>query len=164
MDVFFLYITWLGSILVLLPAGLTVIGLFRRTLDYADMILLVGGLLGASLLAHLLKILFARPRPAVVTDMLVNMPPDFSFPSAHTAQATSFFVALGLIVSRDLPIKGSAVAWCCCGLLITFVGLSRIYLKVHYISDVIAGAILGVVWVFILNWLIHTVLPGGGHA
>ena len=164
MDFFFFYITWLGSILVLLPAGVIVLGLFRRTLDFADMVLLLGSLLGASLLAHLLKILWARPRPMVVTDMMVNMPPDFSFPSAHTAQAASFFVALGLIAGRDLTMKGGAAVWLCCGLLISFVGLSRIYLKVHYISDVIAGAALGVVWVFILNWLIHTVRSGEGHA
>lgn len=164
MDVFFFYITWLGSILVLLPAGVSMIALFRRALNFADMVLIIGGLLGASLLAHLLKILFARPRPTVVTDMMVNMPPDYSFPSAHTAQAASFFVALGLVASRNLPIKSGAVIWLFCGLLISLVGLSRIYLKVHYISDVIAGALLGVVWVFILNWLIHAILTGEGHA
>ena len=48
MDVFFFYITWLGSILVLLPAGVIVIGLFSKTLDFADMVLLLGSLLGAS--------------------------------------------------------------------------------------------------------------------
>ena len=164
MDLFFFYITWLGSILVLLPAGATVIVLFRRALHFSDMCLIIGGLLGASLLAHLLKILFARPRPTVVSEMMVNMPPDFSFPSAHTAQATSFFIALGLVASHYLPEKTGFAVWLFCGLLISFVGLSRIYLKVHYISDVIAGAILGVVWVFILNWLIHAVLTGGGHA
>ena len=164
MDAFFLYITWLGSILVLLPAGVTVIALFRRVLNFSDMCLILGGLLGASVLAHLLKILWARPRPTVVSEMMVNMPPDYSFPSAHTAQATSFFIALGLVASRDLPMKTGVAVWLCCGLLSSVVGLSRIYLKVHYISDVIAGALLGVVWVFILNWLIHAVLTGGSHA
>ena len=164
MDLFFLSITWLGSILVLLPAGVTVIALSRRVLHFSDMCLIIGAPLGASLLAHLLKILFARPRPTVVSEMMVNMPPDFSFPSAHTAQAASFFIALGLVASRYLPEKTSAAVWLFCGLLISVVGLSRIYLKVHYISDVIAGAILGVVWVYILNWLIHALFTGGGHA
>lgn len=164
MDLFFLSITWLGSILVLLPAGVTVIGLFRKALHFSDMCLIIGGLLGASLLAHLLKIIFARPRPAVVAEMMVNMPPDFSLPSAHTAQAASFFMALGLVANRYLPEKTGTAVWLFCGLLIAVVGLSRIYLKVHYISDVIAGAILGVVWVCILNWLIHDLFTGGGHA
>jgi undecaprenyl-diphosphatase len=164
MDLFFFYITWFGSILVLLPAGAALIALFRKALAFSDMILLMGGLLGASLLAHILKILFARPRPTVVTDMMVNMPPDFSFPSAHTAQAAAFFVALGLVASRALPGKPGAAVWLLCGLLICSVGLSRIYLKVHYVSDVIAGAALGVVWVLILNWFIHLLFPGGGHA
>ena len=164
MDIFFFYITWLGSIILLLPAGVSIIALFRKTLNFADMLLIIGGLLGASLLAHLLKVLCARPRPTVVTDMMVNMPPDFSFPSAHTAQAASFFVALGLLAGRDLPMKTGVAVWLCSGLLISLVGLSRIYLKVHYISDVVAGAILGVLWVLVLNWLIHAVLRGGGHA
>jgi undecaprenyl-diphosphatase len=149
---------------LLLPAGVSVIALFRKTLNFADMLLIIGGLLGASLMAHLLNILCVRPRPTVVTDMMVNMPPDFSFPSAHTAQAASFFMALGLRASRDLPMKTGVAVWLCSGLLISLVGLSRIYLKVHYISDVVAGAILGVLWVLVLNWLIHAVLRGGGHA
>jgi undecaprenyl-diphosphatase len=164
MDLFFLSITWLGSILVLLPAGVSVIALFRRALHFSDMCLIIGALLGASLLAHLLKIIFARPRPTVVSEMLVNMPPDFSFPSAHTAQAASFFIALGLVAGRYLPDKTGAAVWLFCVLLILVVGLSRIYLKVHYISDVIAGALLGVVWVFMLNWLINALFTGGGHA
>ncbi len=164
MDFFFLSITWLGSILVLLPAGVTVIALSRRALHFSDMCLIISAPLGASLLAHLLKILFARPRPTVVSEMMVNMPPDFSFPSAHTAQTASFFVAAGLVATRGLPPKTGAAVWLCCGLLISCVGVSRIYLQVHYISDVVAGAILGVVWIFILNWLIDTVLKDRGHA
>ena len=96
--------------------------------------------------------------------MMVNMPPDYSFPSAHTAQAASFFIALGLVATRNLPMKTGVAVWLCCGLLISFVGLSRIYLQVHYISDVIAGATLGVAWILILNRLIDAVLTGRGHA
>ncbi len=96
MDIFFFYITWLGSIILLLPAGVSVIALFRKTLNFADMLLIIGGLLGASLVAHLLNILCARPRPTVVADMMVNMPPDFSFPSAHTAQAAERIIIPGI--------------------------------------------------------------------
>ena len=81
--------------------------------------------------------------------------------SGHTAQATSFFVALALVASRRLPTKTAVLGWLLCGLVIAIVGYSRIYLKVHYISDVIAGAALGIVWVYVLNWFIHAVFPGG---
>ena len=164
MDVFFLYITWLGSIIILFPAAVTIIGGFWRMLPPSDMFLLLGGVLGASLSAHVLKMIISRPRPLAVQDMIVNMPTDFSFPSAHTAQATAFFVSLALITTRGLPWKTSVVVWSLCGLVICTVGFSRIYLKVHYVSDVIAGAALGLVWVFALQWFIHALFTGGGHA
>lgn len=164
MDLFFYYATWLGSLLVLLPAGAALAALCWRMFEGADICLILGGLLGASLWAHLLKIVISRPRPVAVQDMLVAMPTDFSFPSGHTAQATSFFVALALVASRSLPTKTAVLVWLACGLVIVIVGYSRIYLKVHYISDVIAGAALGIVWVYMLNWFIHAVFTGGGHA
>ena len=164
MDLFFYYATWLGSVLVLLPAGAVLAALLWRMLDAADICLILGGLLGASLLAHLLKIVISRPRPVAAPDMLVAMPADFSFPSAHTAQATAFFVALALAATRDLPTKTALLVWLACGLVTATVGYSRIYLKVHYISDVIAGAVLGIVWVYLLDWFIHAVFTGGGHA
>lgn len=164
MDIFFFYITWLGSILVLLPTAVLVSAVFRRVLHLTDMYLILGGPLGASLLAHVLKLLISRPRPTVVEDMLVTMPTDFSFPSAHTAQATAFFIALALIASRGLEAKTGLFVWVLCGLVIAAVGLSRVYLRVHYLSDVIAGAALGLVWVYVLNWIIRSMFSGGGHA
>ena len=164
MEIFLYYITWLGSILVLLPAALGVIGLFWRTLSVADIFLLLGGLIGSSLVTHLIKLIFSRPRPHVVEDMLVNMPKDFSFPSAHTAQAAAFFVALALIVHRYAPVKIGWSVWAISGLMIFFVGYSRIYLKVHYVSDVIAGAVLGVSWIYILTLIVHIFFTGEVHA
>ena len=164
MDSLFFYLTWLGSIFVLFPAAVTLIALFSKVLSPPDMGFLLGSLLGSTLIAQGLKLLIARPRPAELNDMLVNMPTDYSFPSAHTAQAASFFVALALLASRDLSMKANILVCSLCGLLISLVGFSRIFLKVHYISDVIAGAIGGIVWVFILKWLIYDVFAGGAHA
>lgn len=87
MDALFLYVSWLGSILVLLHIAVSVIAVFRRVLNHADMYLMLGGLLGASLIAHLLKLVISRPRPMISQDMLVSMPADFFLPSAHPAQA-----------------------------------------------------------------------------
>ena len=164
MELFFYYITWLGSILVLLPGALGIVALFWRTLSSADIFLILGGLIGSSLVAHLMKLIFSRPRPHVVDEMLVSMPRDFSFPSAHTAQTTGFFVALALVAYRYTPVKIGSSIWAISGLIMFFVGYSRIYLKVHYISDVIVGAVLGISWSFILNWIIHILFTGGIHA
>jgi len=164
MDYFFLALTWLGSLLVLLPSGVAGVGLLRRVLTPADIGLIIGGLLGASVLTHILKLMVSRPRPVIVEDMIVAMPADFSFPSAHTAQAVSFFLALALVVNRTLPVKNGAVVWLFCVLIAALVGYSRIYLKVHYISDVVAGALLAIFWIMLLNWFIHSCFSGGGYA
>ena len=164
MDTLFLYVTWLGSVLILFPTAIVVIALFRNKLHFSDRLLLLGGLVGASAIAHAVKLIISRPRPIAAQDMLVSMPTDFSFPSAHTAQAASFFVALALAATRYLPEKTSPLIWLGSGCLIILVGLSRLYLKVHYPSDVIAGAALGIGWVLILNWLISAFVTGEGHA
>lgn len=161
MDIFFLCVTWFGSILVLFPGALLIIALFWRVFSLADVCLILGGILGSSLITHLIKLVFSRPRPSVVQDMIVNMPKDFSFPSAHTAQATSLFVALALITTRYMPMKAGIAAWSLSGLIIFTVGYSRIYLKVHYVSDVIVGAVVGASWVYMLHWLIPLFITGG---
>lgn len=164
MDVFFLYATWLGSLLVLFPSAVALTAVFKKVLHLSDMCLILGSLLGVTLLSHVLKIVITRPRPMPTKEMIVNIPASFSFPSAHTAQAASLFIALALIVTRDLPAKTSLIIWSVCGLVIAVVGYSRIHLEVHYISDVIAGAALGISWVFILRWLIYGAATGGRHA
>lgn len=164
MDILFLYVTWLGSVIILFPAAVMVIAVFRNELHLSDISLLLGGLLGASLIAHAMKLIISRPRPIAAQDMLLSMPTDFSFPSAHTAQAASFFIALALVATRYLPEKTNPLIWLGSGCLIILVGLSRIYLKVHYPSDVIAGAALGIGWVLILNWMVQTIFTGSTHA
>lgn len=163
MEIFFYYITWFGSILVLLPGALGIVVLFRRMLSSADVFLILGGLIGSSLVTHLMKLIFSRPRPIVIDGMLVSMPRDFSFPSAHTAQATAFFAALALVAYRYTPVKIGSSIRAISGLIIFLVGYSRIYLKVHYISDVIVGAVLGLSWIYILNWIINTLSKGDSN-
>jgi undecaprenyl-diphosphatase len=65
MDLFFKMITWGGSLIVLLPLALVMALRFYTRGRLADAALLLGGLLGAALIVHVLKRLFARPRPEV---------------------------------------------------------------------------------------------------
>lgn len=154
MDIFFKTVTWAGSAMVLFPLALLIAGtLFYRGRG-TDALLVAGGLPGAFLLAHWLKRFVARPRPDA-QDLLVAMPPDFSFPSAHTTQASAFALSCALALNRDLSTASGLLIWAGLGLTATLVGISRIYLRVHYVSDVIAGAILGIAWVLILNRLLQ---------
>lgn len=158
MDLFFKTITQGGSLLILLPLTLVISLLLYGRGRIVDGVLLLGGLLGASLIVHILKRLFARARPEV-ENLLVAMPSDFSFPSAHTGQAFAFSVACALVLSRQSEHTGTLVLW---GVLLVFaflVGISRVYLQVHYISDVVVGALLGSSWVLLLSRLLGLWLP-----
>jgi undecaprenyl-diphosphatase len=103
---------------------------------------------------HGLKLLFARPRPQAES-LLVTMPPDFSFPSAHTAQVTAFACACALIFAERRPSRKTTLLRTGLAIPVFLVGISRIYLQVHYISDVLAGALIGALWTFSLYRLVN---------
>lgn len=153
MDRFFKTITWAGSYWLLGPLSLMIAVFLVREQRYLDAVLIMGGLSGTFLLSHLIKQLVARRRP-VVQNLLIKMPPDFSFPSAHTAQIMAFNLTTAVIMGGNASLSTNLVLWSFSFLLILSVAISRIYLKVHYISDVLAGAILAVIWVLTLNWAI----------
>lgn len=104
--------------------------------------LLSMSVVGASLVTHIMKLLLARPRLDLHA-ALTAMPADASFPGAHVAQITAFVVAILFLSSRESAFGTASIGM----VLTTAVGLSRIYLQVHYTSDVVAGALLGVFWV-----------------
>ena len=77
---------------------------------------------------------------------LVVLPTDSSFPSAHTTHVVAFILCVVLIIRRMLPEwQFTAIAMAL--ILVVAVATSRIYLQVHFSSDVLAGIVLGIVWV-----------------
>ena len=154
---FFKVYTWCGSILVLLPCAIAIGVALQRMQRMNDAILLLGGLGGASILVHVLKLVFARPRPQV-DEMLVAMPNDFSFPSAHTAQVVAFTLAFAMPMSKDLMGVEVYVIWAALTFAAGLVGYSRIYLQVHYISDVVAGAALAILWVLLFAMFVKRIV------
>ena len=134
-------ITWLGSLAVLLPLMALACARKLRDGQRHEAVFLMLALLGASLLGHLTKLLVARPRPDLYA-ALVPIPIDWSYPSAHTMQVVAFAVAFILVFATR------RVLWVgLFGLLVFVVGLSRIYLQVHFPSDVLAGALAALCWV-----------------
>lgn len=132
-------ISALGS----LPAVATAVGLtavlcvWRRDLLQAGV--LVGGLALTFVAVHVAKDAFDRPRPVRA---LVETA-DASYPSGHAAYAVAW-VAVAVVLTRALPKVATRFA------LVTFavilavlIGLSRIYLRAHYLSDVLGGWALG---------------------
>lgn len=89
------------------------------------------------------KLLVERPRPDLFP-ALVAMPQDASFPSAHAMQVTAFLAAWLLAAARR-PLAAGAVVAATAAVLA--VALSRIYLQVHFPSDVAFGMVAAVLWV-----------------
>lgn len=148
LDGLVLGITWLGSLWLLLPLAAGGAWYLASRGRRRDAGFVVMALLSASGLSHLAKLWLARPRPDLFEAVTV-MPADWSYPSAHTMQATAMALAL-------LLVAGSRVRrwWPALALMVLLVGLSRIYLQVHYPSDVLAGLIAAILWVMGLHVLI----------
>ncbi len=145
-DSFFTTFTWLGSLYFLLPCSVILSLLLLRIGRPAETMLLALSLFATVLAVYAAKLLFRRSRPDS-TELLIPMPTDWSFPSAHTAQATAFFLSITLIALRLLPPFWALLTALFSLLIVAGVGYSRIYLQVHYLSDVVAGLTLAIVLV-----------------
>lgn len=122
-------------------ALLALLWAYRRRLDWP---LFALGLGGAVLLNLASKLFFARTRPHLFPQLTPE--PDYSFPSGHTMASLALVLALYWLLALRFP---RAARWLLAlGLSWAFlVGLSRLYLQVHYPSDVLAGWALSFLWV-----------------
>jgi undecaprenyl-diphosphatase len=130
----------------LVPLGLSLALAFLIHGWHRGALLVVITLAGAGLLNVLLKQGFARIRPAPFFDY--PLPSSASFPSGHAFFAASFLGGLTVLVTsriRSLALKIGL--WLLVLALILLIGFSRVYLGVHYPSDVFAGYAVAVVWV-----------------
>jgi membrane-associated phospholipid phosphatase len=135
-----------GGPVVLVPAGLAAGVVFLIKGWHRGALLVAVNLAGAGLLNWLLKFSFARVRPASFFDY--PLPGSPSFPSGHALYAASVFGGLAVLVTariRNPPLRFAI--WVVAIGLILLVGLSRVYLGVHYPSDVFAGYAIGIIWV-----------------
>ena len=139
--------TWFGSLAVLLPLALTVALVLLRDRRWREAGFLLLALLGSSLLSHLTKLVVMRPRPDLFP-VWTAMPADWSYPSAHTMQITAAAVAMILVTDRRRALLTVAL-----GIVVLLVGLSRLYLQVHFPSDVLAGTLAAALWVVGLHAL-----------
>lgn len=138
-------ITALGSIKVLIPIALLAIFILNKRKRYKwDSIMLLVALGGGLLLNQLLKWVFHRPRPGIARLLEVG---GYSFPSGHAMVSIAFYGFLAYLFwsnirqtnLRYLVTFGLVI-------LIALIGISRIYLGVHYPSDVLAGFAAGGFW------------------
>jgi membrane-associated phospholipid phosphatase len=135
-----------GGPAVLIPAGLLAAVAFLMKGWRRGALLTLVLLSGAGLLNGLLKFSFARVRPTSYFDY--PLPGSPSFPSGHALYAAGVFGGLAVLLTARMENRlHQFLVWLFAVSLILLVGLSRVYLGVHYPSDVLAGYAIGVIWV-----------------
>jgi len=140
LDKFWVFVTHLGDGGI----GLIICGLllmaFKKTRKIGFMCILAIAL-GALVTNLTLKNLIQRARPFEGTDfsLLIKAPKDYSFPSGHT---TASFAMAFTVIRAKLKIKGLPMGWLGLGLA-SLIAFSRLYLYVHYPTDILAGILVG---------------------
>ena len=138
-------ITQFGSTAVLLLFTTILVWALLRDGRRTAAVIVVAGVGGAEILDQLLKLLFHRARPEV---FIGEQPLSYSFPSGHAVASCCFYgIAAAILSARIGSRLGKALVWIGAALLVVAIGLSRVYLGVHYPSDVMAGYAGAVVWV-----------------
>jgi undecaprenyl-diphosphatase len=141
--------TWLGSNVFLIVAGAFVVLSLALARLRRGIVALLVAMAGATLLNIVLKLAFRRERPEPFFD--TPLPESYSFPSGHALLSFCFYgIIAAVITARIEGIRWRAFVWVGAALLVALIGLSRIYLGVHYPSDVAAGYAAGFVWVLIV--------------
>jgi membrane-associated phospholipid phosphatase len=93
-----------------------------------------------------MKVLLERPRPALPWATVL---PDYSFPSGHTMNTLVFYGALALIAWSIAGRRVGLLAIVAAALVTFGVGVSRIYLGYHYLTDVVGGVLAGIAWLLV---------------
>ena len=122
--------------------------MLKRCKIEALFFVLVMGL--SSILNPVLKNIFDRERPTLLR--LIDIT-GFSFPSGHAMGSTAFFGSVMFIINRKMSGADKGIIIGLCALMILMVSISRVYLGVHYPTDIVAG-IIGGVFCIVLSTLI----------
>jgi membrane-associated phospholipid phosphatase len=148
------FFTFLGKHQFLIPANLALISYFLFIKKHKWYSIKIPAIALSSLgLMFLLKHLFNRARPGIP---LLDAAKGLSFPSGHALMSVTFYGLIIYIVFKTFRHQGTK--WTLIGLLILLImiiGFSRIYLRVHYASDVIAGYCIGFLWLVFAVWLLN---------
>jgi undecaprenyl-diphosphatase len=153
-------ITALGgyAFLILLVTGVSI---FLRLDDkHREMWFVLGAVIGGYALMMALKALAGRERPDLVEHL--SVPIHSSFPSGHAMMSAITFLTLGVLLAHLTPSLALKFYFLACALFLTLaVGVSRVYMGVHYPSDVLAGWTGGIVWSTLCSLVARWLLKRG---
>jgi undecaprenyl-diphosphatase len=146
--------TFLGSTPFISICTIAIFAMFWRSGRKHRAVLFAITIIGATLLMLVLKYSFHRPRPEPFFN--TPLPPFDSFPSGHSMVSFCFYTALAALTAANEDRKKKRILiWGCCLGLVTMIGLSRIYLGVHWPTDVICAYLAATVWVCAVAFAYH---------
>jgi membrane-associated phospholipid phosphatase len=143
-ETIFSWVSWIGAQGLVATVVLAAAWFLRRR-ERREAVALVVAAAGGGALNALLKLIFHRDRPEFAVEFITRH--TYSFPSGHAMESMATFGMLAYLLLQDeqrptqrrLLIAGTL-------LLVAAIGVSRVYLGVHYVSDVVGGYVAGAVW------------------
>jgi undecaprenyl-diphosphatase len=153
--------TALGSTGVLTVMVLTIAGFLAMTRKGYAALFVLASVVGGVLISQTMKWAYARPRPELVPHGAEVY--TASFPSGHSMMAAVVYLTLGALLARTQVDRAVKIYVLAVAIIVTvLVGVSRVYLGVHWPTDVLAGWSLGAAWA-LTCWLVMTWLQSRGQ-
>ena len=154
-------VTSLGSTTVLTIIVLVTAGFLALSRARGAALLVLISVSGGAVLMHVLKLTFARVRPEIVSHSVVEL--TRSFPSGHSTLAAVTYLTLGALVARVQSTRARKMYVLFVAIVLTvLVGVSRVYLAMHWPTDVLAGWCLGAAWALVC-WMVAIELQREGR-
>jgi undecaprenyl-diphosphatase len=142
-------ITFLGNFVTLLAVTLVAIAILWRRRERIDAVFVALAFAGAQVLSSGMKLGFQRDRPFFPDPLATES--TYSFPSGHALVSLAVYGSIALLLARRLQTpRRRALLVAGVALLVIAIGFSRLYLGVHFLSDVLAGYAAGVAWLSLL--------------
>src|SRR5688572_1528656 len=139
-------VTVLGSSVFLIPLVVAVGGWCRQRHGTSrPAVLLAVTYLGAHLMSQSLKVIIGRPRPPL--GVAIGHYSGYAFPSGHATQVAAVWLMLAAVVAAGVPSSRHKMwVWVAATSTVVVVGITRLYLAAHWLTDVLGGWALGALW------------------
>ncbi|MEQ1948382.1 MAG: phosphatase PAP2 family protein [Bryobacteraceae bacterium] len=142
-------VTALGSVTLVVLLSLFALMVLLVLRDWRDAMQLVAASAGSGILTSITKNFIERMRPAEAQQLVTVS--GFSYPSGHSVSTAALYLTIAIIAVRHVRRPGARAAIVLAAVLVVLlVGASRVYLGVHYATDVVSGVSLGVAWALLL--------------
>ncbi len=137
--------SWLGGWIGITALTVVAVVLLARERNWLDVGFVLAAVVGSQIAVALLKAWIDRARPAVGS--AVPLPESAAFPSGHATSGIAALGAFTILAAERMPSRRARVwLWVCAVIVGLGVGLSRIALNVHFVTDVLAGWCFGLAW------------------